>query len=100
LRFVRSAWFGAVAGSAAALLLCVIASRAAYEFGWFQTRQSNVSISVREDVYGSRVRENVYGQQRMEQGSINSPNNRVDKLYSPTFSEDKFNFGSNQAHRN
>lgn len=89
---MQSAWFGAALGSAAALLLCVMASRAVHPYGWFEARQSSTAhhsqLTVREDVYGSRVREDVYGEPRIEQGGINSPSNRVDKLYSPTLTDE------------
>lgn len=99
---MQSAWFGAVVGSAAALLLCVTAARAAHEYGWFETRQTSTMNSVqtvREDVYGSRVRRDVYGDQKIEQGGINAPSNRVDRLYSPTLTEEESGLGSETQHR-
>lgn len=102
MKFVHSAWFGAVAGSAAALLLCVMASLAAHEFGWFSVRQSAAAHtiqSVRDDVYGSRVREDVYKEQRIEQGGINSPSNRVDRLYSPTLTDEESDLQSDDSQR-
>ncbi|GMK40585.1 hypothetical protein PCCS19_36410 [Paenibacillus sp. CCS19] len=102
MRFMHSAWFGAALGSVAALLLCVMATRAAQEYGWFETRQTGAAHTiqtVRNDVYGSGVREDVYSEPKIEQGGINAPSNRVDRLYSPTITEEEKELGSDSAQR-
>gem|GEM_PF-1188524 len=100
MRFMQSAWFGAALGSAAALLLCVLGTQAAHQYGWFEARQASTTKhvqSVREDVYGSRVREDVYGEPKIEHGGINAPSNRVDRLYSPTLTDEESRLGTDDA---
>lgn len=103
MKFVQPAWIGAALGSAAALLLCVMATRAAHEYGWFEARQASTTQSVqtaRDDVYGgSRVRKDVYGELKIEQGGINAPSNRVDRLYSPTLTDEESELRSEDARR-